>query len=237
VVVQKKSVTQKYFWRHRSDPPVAIAIMPPFAPQLDDSISESSFTICKNAKTLGSSVCFSNDDSVVQFDDTSVSPICRICRPLSVSFNDEANVSHEIERTVDDIQQDYLGYTFNEYDSIQFARDWLIVDSFAAGCFHESEQHTFRGLEYHDQDVIASATYAVLVEQYRQRERGMNRPDLLATVSILASHCAKKEARLRGKLYAAEVGSGKGLLDKKLSNSIEGLAELPEAASRAATAA
>jgi hypothetical protein len=211
--------------------------MPPFAPQLDDSISESSFTICKNAKTLGSSVCFSNDDSVVQFDDTSVSPICRICRPLSVSFNDEANVSHEIERTVDDIQQDYLGYTFNEYDSIQFARDWRIVESFAAGCLHESEQHTFRGLEYHDHDVIASVTYAVLDEQYRQRERGENRPDLLATVYILASHYAKKEARLHGKLDASGVGSGKRLIKKTLTSSIGALAELPEAASRAAKAA
>jgi hypothetical protein len=202
------SCHKKYFRRRRSDPSVAIAIaiaiaiMPPFAPQLDDSISELSFTTCKNAKTLGSSACFSNDDSVVQFeDDISVSPICR---PSSVSFNDEANVLHEIERTVDDMQQD-LGYTLNEYESIQFARDWRIVESIAAGFVYESEQHTFRGLEYHDQDVIASAAYAVLDEQYRQRERGMNRPDLLATVSILASHYAKKEARLHGKLDASEV--------------------------------
>jgi hypothetical protein len=173
--------------------------MPPFAPQLDD-ISESSFTICKNAKTLRSSACFlSNDDSVVQFDDTSVSPICR---PSSVSFNDEANVCHEIDCTLDDRQQD-LFRTLDEYESIQARRDWLIVESLAVGCFHESEKHTFRGLEYHDQNVIASATYAVLDEQYRQRERGMNRPDLLATIYILASHYAKKEARLHGKIDAS----------------------------------
>jgi hypothetical protein len=171
--------------------------MPPFAPQLDDSFSESSFTICKN-----SSACFSNDDSVLQFeDDISESPIYRTS---SVSFNDEANVWHEMDRTVDYMPQD-LWYTLNEYDSIQFARDWRIVESIAAGFVHESEKHTFRGLEYHDQDSIASAAYAVLDEQYRQRERGTNRPDLLATVYILASHYAKKEARLHGKVDASEV--------------------------------
>jgi hypothetical protein len=98
------------------------------------------------------------------------------------------------------MQQD-LWYT------IQARRDWLIIESMAAGCFHESEKHTFRGLEFHDQAVVASAAYAVLDEQYHQRERGMNRPDNLATVYILASHYAKKEARLRAKLDASEVAT------------------------------
>jgi hypothetical protein len=141
-----------------------------------------------------------HDDSISELSST----ICKNDK-TSVSFNVEANVLHEIERTVDDMQQD-LYYTLDEYESMQ-ARDWLIRESIAAGFFRESEKHTCRGLEYHDQDAIASAAYAVLYEQYRQRERGMNRPGALATVYILASHYVKKEARLHGKLDASEVAT------------------------------
>jgi hypothetical protein len=88
---------KKYFCRRRSDPSVALAIIPAFAPQLDDSFSESSFTICKNAKTLGSSACFSNDDSVVQFEDD----IYVFCLTRTVDF-----MPHDLWYTLDEYYHD-----------------------------------------------------------------------------------------------------------------------------------
>jgi hypothetical protein len=146
---------------------------------------------------------------LIQLDDDSECSFPRReeCVPTeairSVCFNDNATVVHEFERVTDQEDRENLWFTKDEYTIIN-ARDYLISKLVIAGSFRETEEHTSRGLEKRSlkkgvgRISRAKVVNAVLDEQNRQIQRGLNDPGLVARVYILALGRARVDAMLRG---------------------------------------
>ena len=126
-------------------------------------------------------------------------------RKSSVSFNEKAMVVvHHIDSN-EYKNADQLWYSHEELECIH-AKNWMLTQSYEAGCFRESNSHSLRGLEIPPVNHCWSSFCAVVDEQYRQKSEGNVRPELLANVYILAgSHAARKEARSRGIADSKEV--------------------------------
>lgn len=101
-----------------------------------------------------------------------------------------------------------LWYTKTDYDLFG-AHDELIVKIAKAGNFHETDEHSIRGLEKQlgdgNNDIEYMAIDAVQQEQQRQYECGINNPDIIASIYRLTSMSSKHEARIRGIQDALQV--------------------------------
>jgi hypothetical protein len=117
----------------------------------------------------------------------------------SVTFFDEYIILHKYEK-VDAEQREELWYTRDEYALISL-RNLLTVDLLHAGCFEETEEQTFRGLEQcltEDPEREFDTVKAVLGEQHRQTATGVVHAGRIAQASRATSQNNRQIARVLG---------------------------------------
>jgi hypothetical protein len=168
-----------------------------------DDHSESSFSVGKlETKPL---TVFSSNNSLPSLAASSVSN--QNGRRVKFAAENDWTV-HTIEN-VDEELHGILWYGREEFDYIAL-RDKLVLESFDAGIFQESKEHTMRGLENHLEDLFVAerrerAMYAVFEEQYRRRQTGHRFLDKLPATYLLRSKYALKLALAAAKQDADEV--------------------------------
>jgi len=123
---------------------------------------------------------------------------CRDQDKLSVHFDPRGIQVHTVER-YEEVAPGQIWYTKEEYGNIKM-RDILIVRLMAAKSFHESGEHTFRGLECRKLDGkfdnwhAQQAAQAILHEQQQQALRGIQSPEHMARMYAALSRVAKRNA-------------------------------------------
>jgi len=125
---------------------------------------------------------------------------CRDQDKLSVHFDPRGIKVHTVER-YEEVAPGQIWYTKEEYSNIKM-RDILIVRLMAAKSFHESSEHTFRGLEGRnlngkfDNRHAQQAAQAILHQQNQQALRGICSPEHIARIYGSISCVAKRNAAL-----------------------------------------
>jgi hypothetical protein len=117
----------------------------------------------------------------------------------SVTFFDEYIILHEYQK-VDAKQRKELWYTHDEYALISL-RNLLTVKLLRAGCFEETEEQTFTGLEHcltEDPEREFDTVKAVLGEQHRQTASGVLHAGRIARASRATSKNHRQIARVLG---------------------------------------
>lgn len=123
-------------------------------------------------------------------------PSLRRSRP-GVSFHDRVQII-EFEKPTE-YTRGIIWYRKDEYDIIK-ARNSLIVKMTKSGSFEESEEHSFRGLEHKLKEGFRirrlnkiEVLRAVIEEQERQVDCGVNDPELVAEASRKASLTSREK--------------------------------------------
>lgn len=99
---------------------------------------------------------------------------------------------------------EHIWYSKDDYDMIK-SRNAFIVSMVKQGTFKESENHTFRGLEYKLREGYKqrkwnkiTSIFAVLNEQEKQLSQNTRNPESIADIYRDATESARESARIYG---------------------------------------